>query len=353
MSYEKKIKDLMARLASMSPEPPPYPEETPMARHREASRRRPALVFVGAAILVIALAVPLLMFTGGGEPDLVATTTTTAPATTTTAGVTTTTEPETSTTQAVLPVWSQPGVFLYQSPESSFVGNPALVPVILEVGSLDPDVEFTDALAALGTNLPNGLANAIPAGVSVLSTQMDGEFIVADMNEAFLDGAGGLLADMTMLNQLIYTLTYSSPESTVRFTVNGQPVEAFGSEGLGLSDPVGREDFLDQVHVINLLTPIVETEDGWAIFGIANVFEANLVLNVVDGDGNVTHEEFVTATCGSGCWGEFSAVVDSNLIVPGESSIKLFQNSAEDGSPVDVITIAVPPEGVWRTDLGD
>jgi hypothetical protein len=354
MSHEKKMKDLMARLTSMSPEPPPYPEETPMARHQEPSRRRPALVFVGAAVLVIALAVPLLLFTGGGDPDVIASTTsTTVPVTTTTAGPTTTTEGEPSTTVAALPAWSHPGLFLYQSPESSFGGNPALVPVILEVDSMDPDIVFTDALAALGTNLPAGLANAIPASVSVLSTQTDGQAIVADMNEAFLDGAGGLLADMTMLNQLIYTLTYSDPDASVLFTVNGQPVETFGSEGLILTEPVGRDDFLDQLHVINVTQPIVETEDGWIVTGLANVFEASLVLHVVDVEGNVTHEEFVTATCGTGCWGEFSAVVDSNLITPGESSIKLFQYSAEDGSPVDVITVAIPPEGIWRTSLND
>ena len=361
MSYEKKMKDLMARLTSMSPEPPPYPEETPMARHQEPSRRRPALVFVGAAVLVIALAVPLLLFTGDGEPDVIATTTTTvpgtttttAPVTTTTAGPTTTTEGETSTTLAVLPVWSHPGLFLYQSPEDSFGGNPALVPVILEVDSLDPEIEFTDALAALGTNLPDGLANAIPASVSVLSTQTDGQAIVADMNEAFLEGAGGLLADMTMLNQLIYTLTYSDPDASVLFTVNGQPVETFGSEGLILTEPVRRDNFLDQLHVINVTQPIVETGDGWIVTGLANVFEATLVLNVLDGDGNVTHEEFVTATCGTGCWGDFEVVLDSDLIIPGESSIQLFQYSAENGQPVDVVTISIPVDGVWRTSLSD
>lgn len=353
MSYEKKMKDLMARMISMSPEPPPYPEETPMARHQEPSRRRPALVFVGAAVLVIALAVPLLLFTGGGDPDVIATTTTTVPVTTTTEGPTTTTEGETSTTMAALPVWSHPGLFLYQSPESSFVGNPALVPVILEVDSMDPDIVFTDALAALGTNLPAGLANAIPSGVSILTTQTDGEAIVADMNEAFLDGAGGLLADMTMLNQLIYTLTYSDPDASVLFTVNGQPVETFGSEGLILTEPVGRDDFVDQLHVINVTQPIVETEDGWVVTGIANVFEASLVLNVLDADGNQTHEEFVNASCGTGCWGDFEAVVDSNLITPGESSIQLFQYSAENGEPVDVVTIAIPADGIWRTSLND
>lgn len=361
MSYEKKLRDLMARLASMSPEPPPFPEETPMARHQEPRRVRPALVFAGAAALVIALAVPLLLFTGNGEPEVIATTTTTTvpttsttagATTTTTGGVTSTTLPTTTTTEEIFEAWDGV-VFVFQSPVDSFVSNPALVSIVSELAPFDSDAEFTDALASLGTNLPDGLTNAIPGSVSIQSTQVDGGVIVADMNEAFLAGAGGLLADMTMLNQLIYTLTYSDPDSEVLFTVDGQPVEMFGSEGLSLTDPVGRDDFLDQLHVINLTHPIGEIEDGWLVSGIANVFEASLVVNVLDADGNVTHEEFITATCGTGCWGEFSVVLDTDLIIPGESSIRLFQYSAQDGSPVDVITVPIPAGGVWSVALGD
>lgn len=109
MSNEKKIKDLMARLVAMTPDPPPYPEEIPMARHPERRKKsRPALVFAGAAALVVALAVPLLLFSGGNGPVAGETTTTstanavsTAPApTTTTQDPTTTTAPATTTTSA-------------------------------------------------------------------------------------------------------------------------------------------------------------------------------------------------------------------------------------------------------------
>jgi len=354
MSREEKMRDLMARLASMSPEPPPFPEETPMARHQEPRRARPALVFAGAAALVIALAVPLLIFTGNGEPEVIATTTTTStiPTTSTTASVTTTTTDATATTAVVLPTWSRP-VFLYQAPVSSFVGNPALVPVWIEVSPVDPDVEFTEALAAVDDDLPDGLENAIPSDVEILGLRFEDGVWIADMNEAFLAGAGGLLADMTMLNQLIYTLIYPLPDAEVLFTVDGQPVETFGSEGLMLTEPVGRDEFLDQAHVINLSEPIVETDDGWIVRGRANVFEATLALNVLDGSGVVTHEEFVTASCGTGCWGEFEVTLDPDLIVPGESSIQLFQHSAQDGSAVDVITVPVPAGGVWSVTLGN
>lgn len=368
MSYEKKIRELMQRLVSMSPEPPPYPEEALMARPETRRAPRPVLAFAAAAALVALLAVPLLLFTGGEEPVGVGSTTTSststslATSTTTPPPTTTTTDGSTDSTQAALPVWSRV-VYFYQAPENSFVGNPAMIPVWIQVtdpsGELTADDEFTAALAAIDGEAPPGLVNAIPAAVQVTSLTAtendDGSTTwLADMNEAFLDGAGGLLADMTMLNQLIYTITDSTTISQVLFTVNGEPVEAFGSEGLGLTEPVDRETFRDDhLHVINLTSPIAQQEDGtYLVEGIANVFEATVSIAVLDGEGAEMHEEFVTATCGSGCWGEFSTGIDPGLIVPGESSIRVFQHSAEDGSIVDAITVPIPEGDVWDFTVG-
>lgn len=368
MSYDKKMKDLMARLVSMSPEPPPYPEEeTPMARHETRREWRPALVFAGAAALVALFAIPLLLFTGGEEPVAVPSSTTTTtvqvPETTTTIIETTTTTitPDSTTTSVESQGVASVGgvVFLTQTPEDSFLGNPALVPVGLEViaeGYFDTDPNMLDALAAiesLGGELPAELENSIPVDVRLESRTVDNGIIVADMNEAFLSGAGGLLADTTMLNQLIYTLTYEMSEDLVLFTVGGEPVEAFGSEGIVLTDPVGRDSFLDDSANIFLTDPIQEFEHIYAVTGLANTFEASLMVRVLDGAGNTMHEEPVQATCGSGCWGEFGVGVDADLIVPGESSVQLFTYSAEDGSMIDVITVPIPEQGYWTIDLTD
>jgi germination protein M len=356
MSYEKKIREMMDRLAAMSPEPPPYPEEMTTARPGRQRSRRPALAFATAAALVAILAIPLLLFTGGEAPMGADSTTTTVTAPSTTLATTSTTVPETTsttdgatdTTQAVLPVWSQP-VYLYQMPTDSFGNNPAMVPVWVEVSPLDPDAAFTDALAAIGSDVGDSLHNAVPADVSIVSTRLEDDLWTVDVNAAFLDGAGGLLADMTMLNQLIYTITLPDSGTSVLFTVGGAPVEAFGSEGLVLTEPVDRESFReDHLHRINLTRPIVEHDGQYLIEGVANVFEATVAIAVVDEFGDIIDDQFVDATCGSGCWGDFSAAVESALVVPGESSIRVFQYSAEDGSVVDAITVPIPPDGVWR-----
>lgn len=360
MSYEEKMRDLMARLAAMSPEPPTFPEETPVARPETRKRPRPALAFAAAAALVAILAVPLLLFTGDQDPIAVETTTTTTTlvTTTTSSGVTTTTTPSTTTTSVPAPSEVNGVVYLYQEPERSFSGNPALVavPVVVQVQS--EQVDFLTAWQRVregGAGLPDGLSTAVPADVGVEATRVEGDVIIAEMSDAFSDGAAspGLLSDFTMLNQLVFTLTHDNPNRSVQFTVGGEPVAIFGTEGIELTSPVGREDFLDWVHVINLTSPIMrQGEGGYLVKGIANVFEATVSIAVLDGEGEETHEEFATASCGTGCWGEFEVVLDPELITPGESSIRLFQHSAQDGSVVDAITIPVAPDGAWRFTVG-
>lgn len=350
MSYEKKMRDLMARLVSMSPEPPPYPEEEiPLASRREQRRSRPALVFAAAAVLVVVLAVPVLLFTGGEVPPAATSTTSTL-------------APDATTTTEVPMVDNWSGVvFLYQEPENSNVSYPALVPVAVTIdGPFAEGVDFSRAVSMAlqaGEELPPGLQTAIPDDVIVQSTRVEGESIVADMNEAFLDGAGGLLADFTMLNQLVYTLTYGNEDGEVLFTVHGEPVTAFGGDGLDLTEPLDRETYRNdqqlQLHVINLTSPILRQDDGtYLVEGVANVFEATVTVAVIDGAGEIVDEEFVTATCGTGCWGEFSTSIGADLIVPGESSIRVFTFSAEDGAISEAITVPIPEGDVWQLTAG-
>lgn len=332
-----------------------------MARQESSRNPRPLLVFAGAAVLVIALAVPLLLFFRGSGGEAVATTTTVAPVTTSAPQVTTTTVPSSTTTQPVPYTW-QGLIFVTQEPENSFLGNPALIPLWTQVpdptGMLSSAANFTDVLPLIDLG-PSGFANAIPTDVRVLSVSLPKNAVVeVEMNEAFLDGAGGLLADFTMLNQLIYTLTATSPSvdnsDSVLFLVDGEPVTQFGTEGLDLSDPVNRQTFIDNLAPIFLASPITEGEHVYIVDGLANTYEATVNVRVVDTtSGEVTHEEFTTATCGTGCWGGFGVGIATELVTPGKSAIQLLTYSPEDGSAQDIITIPIPENNEWIAIIGE
>lgn len=339
MTNEKKMKDLMAGMVSMSPQPPDFPEEMEMAKPSVQRRRSPALIFAVAAAAVLVLAVPLFLWDGGdGEPVGGDTTTTSAPATETTVPTTTTTVP--------LPVEVSGVVYLYQEPGNSFTGNPALVPFELRLPSEDEwdqgaGVQLLVRLARLGIGIPQGFFTTLPEGLEVTVGSAGAQLITVDMNQRFLEGAGGLLADITMLNQLVYTATQENPGAKVLFTVEGQPIEAYGTEGISLLDPVGREDgvLLDGLNPIILTEPVVVSDGVVEVVGRANVFEAALSYRVT-GTGI---EGFTTATCGTGCWGDFEFTLDA-AVLPEGSFIEVFSASAEDGSPMFVVRVPVPTD---------
>jgi spore germination protein GerM len=358
-SNDRKMKELADRLVAMSPEPPPYPEEVSVTQ-REDSKPRPVLVFAGAALVVLLLAaIPLWLARGGGEVDPIAssttstvpTTVTTLPqasttvteqAATTTTVPATTTQPATTTTPSV----AVDGVFIFltQTPENSFTGNPALVPFItnVEAGSGHPVAVALSTLFNPGLIPPSGFENHVRPGIVVRSVddQIEGLRVV-DLSAEFAEGSGsGALGDFTMLNQMIFTATDDEMVTEVLFTVDGEPVTQFGSEGLDISGPLSRESFLDQVNSVNLESVITGIgEFPQVIEGIANVFEATVSLELVDSDGNVLYEDFTTATCGTGCWGDFSFFVEDFDFAANPVTVRVFWHSAEDGSPADVVSV--------------
>ena len=74
--------------------------------------------------------------------------------------------------------------------------------------------------------------------------------------------------------------------------------------------------------------------------GTANTFEANFQYEVVDEDGDVVAENFVTATSGTGTRGTFDfTTADFDEPSEGDVSLVVFEHSAEDGSRMNEVEI--------------
>lgn len=80
-----------------------------------------------------------------------------------------------------------------------------------------------------------------------------------------------------------------------------QPDEA------ALADPCAGHEDREMDLFIELVAPVDEqiATDTVRIVGCSNVPEANIVWHLLDGDGVLLDEGFTTATCGTGCVGEF------------------------------------------------
>jgi hypothetical protein len=72
------------------------------------------------------------------------------------------------------------------------------------------------------------------------------------------------------------------------------------------------------------------------VTGTADVFEAQLRLQVLDGRRNVLIDVPVQATCGTGCRGTFDVTVRYTIPAAGWGTLRVFDLSATDGTPADV-----------------
>jgi hypothetical protein len=151
------------------------------------------------------------------------------------------------------------------------------------------------------------------------------------------------------LAQVVYTLTQFPTVASVRLSLDGQPLEAFGPDGDGGEEPtdlrqgVTRADFEDVTPLIFVETPTVGESVGSPVrvAGTANTFEAVFFVQVRDGDGAILVEQQVMAASGSGTRGTFDVEVAFELADPGPGTIVAFDRSPRDGAIENVVEIPV------------
>jgi hypothetical protein len=99
-----------------------------------------------------------------------------------------------------------------------------------------------------------------------------------------------------------------------------------------------RADFEEQTPSVLVESPLpfAEVETPITATGTANTFEANFQYELLDADGNVVDENFVTATSGTGTRGTFEFTTAE---VDDAATLVVFETSAEDGSRIREVEI--------------
>jgi hypothetical protein len=77
------------------------------------------------------------------------------------------------------------------------------------------------------------------------------------------------------------------------------------------------------------------------ISGTADVAEGNVRFQIKDANGTILVDDFTTATCGTGCRGDYSAEVPFDVTQEQDGTILVFEESLEDGSKINVVKIPV------------
>ena len=77
------------------------------------------------------------------------------------------------------------------------------------------------------------------------------------------------------------------------------------------------------------------------VSGTADVFEATVSLRILDASGHVLVRDFTTATCGTGCRGEYEATLEFDVDQAQDGTVQVWWDSPKDGSRQDVVSIPV------------
>lgn len=77
------------------------------------------------------------------------------------------------------------------------------------------------------------------------------------------------------------------------------------------------------------------------IAGRARAFEANVRIRILAADGAVLADTFTTATVGGPWFGDFEAAIPVTVTEETSACVQVFENSAFDGSQVNVVQIGV------------
>ncbi len=79
-----------------------------------------------------------------------------------------------------------------------------------------------------------------------------------------------------------------------------------------------------------------QVSNAVTVAGTANVFEATVSIRVLDSAGHEIARTFTTATCGTGCRGDYSVAVTYSVPRTQRGVIEVFESSAKDGQPINV-----------------
>lgn len=82
----------------------------------------------------------------------------------------------------------------------------------------------------------------IPEGTQLLSLKTTEQGVKVDLSQEFTTG-GGSAAMSTRLAQIIYTASSLDANTPIWISIEGEPLETLGEEGITLSQPMTRQEF--------------------------------------------------------------------------------------------------------------
>lgn len=150
------------------------------------------------------------------------------------------TDPSSSTAQS--PTEQSVQIYWLQDTGTGF----ELVPTTVTVAqAAKPEAALTQAfqtLLAPQADTESKQFNAIPEGTTLLDLSVKSDGVYVNLSQKFTEG-GGSSSMMGRLGQVVYTATAMDTNAPVWLSVDGNPLEVLGGEGIVVEQPMTRQDF--------------------------------------------------------------------------------------------------------------
>jgi Immunoglobulin-like domain of bacterial spore germination/Sporulation and spore germination len=185
-----------------------------------------------------------------------------------------------------------------------------------------------------------GLRSRIPATTTVHGVRIAAGIATVDLSSSF-ESAASPSAMPLRIAQVVYTLTQFPTVTGVRFAIDGQGVTVVG--GVPVQSPQTRAMYSGYLPAITVRSPVIGARltSPVTVSGTADVFEATVSVRILDSAGHEVARTFTTASCGTGCRGDYSVTVSYSVPRTQPGTIMVLESSAKDGQPVNVQLIPV------------
>jgi germination protein M len=188
-----------------------------------------------------------------------------------------------------------------------------------------------------------GLATRIPSGTTLVSVRTLGNVATINLSSKFSSGATAK-AMTERVAQIVYTSTQFPSIFGVKVLLNGRPARVVTAKGTVTTDiPQMRADYESVLPAIFVDSPAWggTLREGDTIRGTANVFEAAFKLQLRDSKKLLLFDTTVRASSGTGTRGDWAAKGTLNGSGAKGGTLRVFDASAKDGKPENVIDIPV------------
>ena len=188
-----------------------------------------------------------------------------------------------------------------------------------------------------------GVATAVPPGTELLGLRIEDGIAIVDLSGEYGSTGGGTTTEALAVAQVVYTLTQFDTVKGVSFELEGEPLEMTPGHGILLDGPQTRRDWKVNLPSILVRSPSMgdRVSSPMTVEGTADVFEATVQMRLLDAQGNRLAKAFTTATCGTGCRGDFEHQLEFSVPSEQHGVLEVWWDSPEDGSRRDVVQIAV------------